>query len=94
MTPCYVCSNTVAPCEHMSAHLYPEEDMDPTRYIIQRNDYPTSAINSHPWRLWDTEEQRSVGWYPTEEDAETMYRFMNGPEAPAHVFTSHEETDQ
>ena len=31
MTPCYVCGNTTGPCEHMSAHLYPEEEgMDTT----------------------------------------------------------------
>jgi hypothetical protein len=27
MTPCHICGNTIGPCEHMSAHLYPEDDM-------------------------------------------------------------------
>jgi hypothetical protein len=26
MTPCHVCGNTTGPCEHMSAHLYPEDE--------------------------------------------------------------------
>jgi hypothetical protein len=30
MPPCHICGNTTGPCEHMSAHLYPEDDMNTT----------------------------------------------------------------
>jgi hypothetical protein len=32
---CYVCGNTTAPCEQMSTHLYPEDDMDPLKTTIE-----------------------------------------------------------
>jgi hypothetical protein len=50
------------------------------RYVVQRNDYPTSQTNSNPWRVWDTQENRSVGWYPTWADAREVANELNAQE--------------
>lgn len=71
------------------------------RYIVQHNGLPPGnetqgpaayfgTVNSRPYRLYDTQDERSVGFYTCEEDAELLARFMNGPEADGRVIAERE----
>jgi hypothetical protein len=56
------------------------DEIDIPRYVLEFNHTSRSFPCEFPWRMYDTRDERYVGSYRNEEDAELLLRFMNGPD--------------